>query len=454
MRYSQNILGLIGNTPLVRINKLTEATGIKATILGKLENLNPGYSVKDRIGVAMIDAAEQEGLLKPGGTIIEATSGNTGVGLALAAAVKGYHCVCVVTEKVSKEKRDYLKALGATVRGCPRDAKPGMPDHYVETAKQLERDTPNSIYMDQYNRPANPAIHYRTTGPEIWEDTDGRITHFVCGVGTGGTISGAGRFLKEKNPEIRIIAADPYGSVFKIFKETNRMPEGTSYEVEGTGQTDSIPGNADLTIIDEIVNVTDRESFDYSRLLSQHEGIFCGGSSGTNFAVAMKIAKTLGEDAVVVFIVADTGEHYLSKHHSDEWMKEKGYLESQKITAGLLCETKRRMTSQALIYVTPDETVAASRAKMDTNDVSQLPVIEDGKSVGSLREGRLLAKLLDNRDLLQSPVSDVMDVSFPVAQVNWTVDELIRELRRSPAVVVEEYKRIIGVITRHDVLPD
>jgi cystathionine beta-synthase len=451
MRYSQNILGLIGKTPLVKINHLTAAEGIKATVLAKMESLNPGYSVKDRIGIAMIEAAEQSGLLKPGGTVIEATSGNTGIGLALAAAVKGYRCIFVVTDKVSREKRDYLKSLGADIISCPRAANPGTPDHYVETAKRLRAETPNSFYPDQYNHPANPAAHYCTTGPEIWEDTDGQITHLVSGIGTGGTISGAGRFLKEKNPAIRIIGADPYGSVFKTYKETGRMTEGTSYEVEGIGQN-VIPGNADLKIIDEIINITDRESFDWSRQLSRGEGIFCGGSTGTNFAAALKIAKDLDEDGLVVFIVADTGEHYLSKHHSNEWMKEKRYLEPQKITAGLLCEGKGLRTSERLVYVTPTETVAETLAKMNDNDVSQLPVLEEGRSVGSLRESRLLTKLLDNRDLLQSPVGDLMDVSFPVAAAESSMKEITQELHRSPAVLVEEYKRIIGIITRHDVL--
>lgn len=451
MRYSQNILGLIGRTPLVKINRLTEAHGIKATVLAKMESLNPGYSVKDRIGISIIEAAEQEGLLKPGGTLIEATSGNTGVGLALAAAVKGYRCIFVVTDKVSAEKRSYLKALGADVVRCPRAANPGTPDHYVETAKRIAAETPNSFYPDQYNHPANPAAHYRTTGPEIWEDTDGRITHFVSGVGTGGTISGAGRFLKEKNPNVKIIGADPYGSVFKTFKETGRMTEGTPYDVEGIGQN-VIPGNADLKIIDEIINVTDRDSFEHSRQLSRVEGIFCGGSTGTNFAATLKAAKDLDESGIVVFIVCDTGEHYLSKHHSDEWMKEKLYLEPQKITAGLLCETKRLGPPENLVYVTPTETVAEALAKMNENDISQLPVLEEGRSVGSLRESRVLAKLLDDRDLLQSPIGGLMDESFPVIEVDASVNDVTRGLHRSPAVLVEEYKRIVGIITRHDVL--
>src|ERR1700704_4725492 len=264
MRFHDNVLGLIGHTPLVKLSRLTK--GIKATVLGKMENLNPGFSVKDRIGIAMIQAAEREGKLKPGGTIVEATSGNTGIGLALAAAVRGYQCIFVMTDKASAEKARYLRALGADVVITPVSAKPGTPDHYVSTARRIASETPNSFYPDQYSHPANPEAHYRTTGPELWEQTEGRITHFVSGIGTGGTISGTGRFLKEKNPDIKVIGADPYGSVFKTYKETSQMPEGTSYEVEGTGQTDVIPGNADLKIIDELVNITDRESFECSRL--------------------------------------------------------------------------------------------------------------------------------------------------------------------------------------------
>lgn len=451
MRYSQNILGLIGKTPLVKINRLTEAQGIKATVLAKMENLNPGYSVKDRIGISMVEAAENEGILKPGGTLIEATSGNTGIGMALAASVKGYRCIFIMTDKVSVEKIRFLKSLGCDVVICPAASKPGSPDHYVETAKRIAAETPNSFYPDQYNHPANPAAHYRTTGPELWEDTDGQITHFVSGIGTGGTISGTGRYLKEKNPNIKIIGADPYGSVFKTYKETGQMVEGTPYLVEGIGQN-VIPGNADLKIIDEIINVTDRESFEYSRQLSRVEGIFCGGSTGTNFAAALKVAKDLDENGLVVFIVCDTGEHYLTKHHSDEWMKEKLLLEPQKITAGLICETKTTKAPKTIIFVSPTETVAEAIAKMNENDISQIPVLEEGRSVGSLRESRLLAKLLDNRDLMNSPVGDVMGESLPVVDVDSSINDVTRELHNSPAVLVEEYKRIIGVITRHDVL--
>src|SRR5205085_12522694 len=328
MDYKENILELVGHTPLVKLNRLTQ--GIKATVLAKMESLNPGYSVKDRIGRAMIEAAEREGSLKPGGTIIEATSGNTGIGLALTAAVKGYRCIFVMTDKASIEKVRYLKALGADVVVVPASAKPGTPDHYVSTAQRIAHETPNSFYPNQYAHPANPEAHYRTTGPEIWEQTEGRITHFVSGIGTGGTISGTGRFLKEKNAGIHIIGADPYGSVFKTYKETGKTHEVTPYLVEGIGQ-EVIPENAHLKYVDEIINITDRESFEMSRQLGRVEGIFCGGSSGTNFAAALKIARPLDEQSLVVFIVCDTGEHYLTKHHSDEWLKEKRLLEPQRI---------------------------------------------------------------------------------------------------------------------------
>jgi cystathionine beta-synthase len=451
MKFYSDILGLIGNTPLVRINKLAKKHGIKAKILAKMESLNPGYSVKDRIGISMIEAAEKDGSLKPGGTIIEATSGNTGIGLALAAAVKGYKCIFVLTDKVSVEKNRYLKALGADIVVCPAAAKHGTPDHYVETAKRLSHEVPNSFYPDQYNHPANPSAHYLTTGPEIWNDTEGKITHFVSGVGTGGTISGTGRFLKEKNPNIKIIGADPYGSIFKAYKETGRFPEATPYLVEGIGQ--SLPvGNADMNVIDEIINITDRESFEFARQLGRVEGIFCGGSTGTNFAGALKVAKDLDENAVVVFIVCDTGEHYLSKFHSDEWLKEKLLLEPQRITAGLIAETKSNGAPQELIFVAPDEILGDALAKMNDNGVTQLPVLEEHRSVGSLKESHVLTKLLQDRELLSAKVSEVMEKSFPVLDVDASFNEIKMKLQKSPAVLIEDFKRITGIITRSDVL--
>ena len=417
MKFYNDIINLIGNTPLVKINHLAKKNGIKAQMFAKMENLNPGFSVKDRIGISMIEAAEREGVLKKGGTIVEATSGNTGIGLALAAAVKGYKCIFVLTEKASVEKSRYLKALGADVVVCPAAAKPGTPDHYVETARRIASETPNSFYPDQYNHPANPAAHYRTTGPEIWNDTDGKITHFVSSIGTGGTISGTGRYLKEKNPDIKIIGADPYGSVFKTYKESGRVPEATPYLVEGIGQALPV-GNADMKAIDEIINITDRESFEMARQLSRKEGIFCGGSTGTIFAAALRVAKNLDENGLVVFIVCDTGEHYLTKFHSDEWMKEKLLLEPQRITAGLINETKNSGAPHALVFVAPDETVGKALEMMNEIGVTQIPVLEDNRSVGSIRESRVLTKLLENRDLLEAKVADVMDESFPIVEMD------------------------------------
>lgn len=449
MKYYDNVLGLIGHTPLVKLNRLNK--GLKPLILAKMENLNPGFSVKDRIGISMIEAAESEGKLKPGGTIVEATSGNTGIGLAIAASVKGYKCIFVMTDKASVEKSRYLKALGADVVITPVSAKPGTPDHYVSTARRIAAETPNSFYPDQYSHPANPEAHYRTTGPELWEQTEGRITHFVSGIGTGGTISGTGRFLKEKNPDIRVIGADPFGSIYKTYKETGKIAETTPYLVEGIGQ-EVLPGNAHMEYVDEVMNISDRDSFETARLLSRVEGIFCGGSTGTNCAAALRVARDAGADAVIVFIVCDTGEHYLSKFHSDEWMKEKRLLEPQKMTAGLISETKNKQAPREIVSVGPNDLVSAALAKMNEMGLTQLPVLEDGKSVGSVRENHLLSKVFDERDLLTAPVSKLMDGSFPIVDPDDDVNVVTRKLRSNPAVLIEEYGRITGIITRHDVL--
>ena len=348
-------------------------------------------------------------------------------------------------------KDAYLKSLGADIVVCPSAAKHGTPDYYVETAKRIASETPNSFYPDQYNHPANPAAHYATTGPELWRDTDGKITHFVAGIGTGGTITGTGRFLKEMNPKVKIIGADPYGSIFKTYKESGRVPEATPYLVEGIGQ--SLPvGNADMKIVDEIINVTDRESFDLARQLSRQEGIFCGGSTGTNFAAALKVAKDLDENGLVVFIVCDTGEHYLTKFHSDEWMKEKLLLEPQRITAGLIAETKNGNSPSELIFISPDETVNAALALMSKNGVTQIPVIENNLSVGSLRESHVLANLLHDRELLNAKVRDIMDQSFPVVDVETSFAEIKAKLIKAPAVLIEDFKRITAIITRSDIL--
>jgi len=319
MKYYNNVLELIGNTPLVKLNNLTK--GFKSTVLAKMESYNPGGSVKDRIGKSMVERAEKEGLIKPGGTLVESTSGNTGIGLCLAAAVKGYKSIIVVTDKVSMEKRNYLKAFGAEVVVVPKNVPHDHPDYYMNKAQSIAKETPNSLYVGQYTNPANPMAHYLTTGPEIWEDTEGKITHFVAGLGTGGTITGTAKYLKEKNPNIKVIAADPIGSIGQKYLETGVIEEAQPYLVEGIG-LDIIPEIMDFKYIDEVVDVSDTDSINTCKELTRREGIFCGASTGTYAKVAIDKARNLDEKGLVVFIVCDTGERYLSKYHNDEWLKQ------------------------------------------------------------------------------------------------------------------------------------
>jgi len=449
MKVVNSILELFGKTPLVKLNHITK--DIKATVYAKMESMNPGASVKDRIGLAMIEDAEKRGLLKPGGTIIEATSGNTGIGLALTAAVKGYKCIFTMTEKVSVEKRRYLQALGADVVICPMTAKHDTPENYVSVAKRINNDTPNSLFMYQYNNPSNPDAHYHSTGPELWEQTHGKITHLVGSLGTGGTISGTGRFLKEKNPNIKIIAADPYGSIFKTYKESGVMTEGTPYLVEGIGQ-DMLPENVHFKYIDEIINVTDKDSFHLSRRLGREEGIMCGGSTGTNLAAALKVAKDLDENAVVVFIVCDTGERYLSKHHSDEWMREKRLLEKDKTTIGVVFQTKLTGGLPNMISATPGETIGEALARLEQYNVSQIPVLDENHSIGALTEADLMSMIIDDPATIDKKVSEVMGKPYPVIDESEDIKHGIQYLKESPAILVSQYGRLIGILTRYDVL--
>ena len=449
MQYKENILETIGNTPLVRINKITK--GLKPQIFAKLESFNPGGSVKDRIGISMLEDAEKQGIIKPGGTVIEATSGNTGIGLALACAVKGYKSIFVVTDKVSFERINYLKALGGDVIVTSNAVKHDSPDYYINIARKINKETPNSIFMYQYSNPANPEAHYRTTGPEIWQQTEGKITHFVSGIGTGGTISGVGRYLKEQNKNIQIVGADPYGSIFREYKETGKFSGSNPYLVEGIGQ-DCLPANVHFQYIDRIINVSDIDSFHYARLLSKEEGIFVGGSTGTTVKGMLELAKELDENAIIVFIVADTGERYLSKFHSEEWLREKRLLPTEVKVLRDISRAKRDSHHTELVYLSAKDKVKTAVEVLNSKGFSQIPVIENGESVGSLREARVMAKLLDNPGLLDANVEDIMAPGFPTLDEKTELQIVKQYLSESPAVLVTEYGRIIDIVTRYDVL--
>ncbi|MBS1562463.1 MAG: cysteine synthase [Bacteroidetes bacterium] len=450
MNVNNSVLDLVGNTPLVRLHKLN--AGIDATILLKMESANPGGSVKDRIGIAMLEAAERDGLIKPGDLIIEPTSGNTGIGLALAARLKGYQCLFVMTDKASSERVRYLKALGADVLIVSSAAKMSSPEYYWNTAHRLASELPNAHMLNQYDNPANPAIHERTTGPEIWADTNGSITHFVAGIGTGGTITGTSRFLKKMNPSIKVIAADPVGSSIKTFKETGRLVEALPYLIEGVGQ-ERIPGNLDLNVIDEIMNITDKDAFMTARALAREEGIFCGGSSGMNIAAALKVGALLPKEAVVVAIICDTGERYLTKHHNDEWLKEKSLLENDRFMVRDVLATKRNRGSlPSMISVVPEAMVQEALSLMSSYEVSDLPVIANEEFVGIVRENKLMSAVIEDRTNIERTVTDYMERPAPVMDAHDDVSAAITRLKDNPMVMVREFGRLVGVLTRHDVL--
>jgi cystathionine beta-synthase len=450
VEFKENILEQIGNTPLVKINKINK--GLKPQIFAKLESANPGGSVKDRIGYNMILAAEADGSLKPGGTIIEATSGNTGIGIALTAAVKGYKTIFVVTDKVSDEKINYLKAFGGEVIVVSNAVEPDHPEYYVTVAKKIQKETPNSIFAYQYSNPSNPEMHYRTTGPELWRQTEGKITHFVSSIGTGGTISGTGRYLKEKNPDIQVIAADPFGSIFKDYKETGTMPKGAPYLVEGIGQ-DCLPENVHFQYFDKVINVSDKDSFHYARMLTKEEGIFCGGSTGTIVKVALEISENLTENDIVVFIVCDTGERYLTKVHNLDWLKQHRMLDSDLKTLKDLSERKHVLGFNQLLYVNDTINVKEAIQLMSEKGFTQLPVFnENHESVGSIRENRLMKKIFEDSSKLDAKVCDLMEEAFPIFDSATEVIEIKEALKTNSAVLVIDKGRISDIITRYDLL--
>ena len=447
-----SVIETIGWTPLIRLNRITR--GIRTPVFGKAEFFNPGGSVKDRIGMPIIEAAERAGSLKPGGTIVEGTSGNTGVGLAIAAAIKGYRCIFTMPDKMSQEKVRLLKAFGAEVIVTPTAVPPDHPDNYVMMAKRIAGETPNAILANQFYNQANPDAHFATTGPELWEQTEGRITHFVAAAGTGGTVTGVGRFLKEQNPNVKIIAADPVGSILAEYwrsKGANKI-EATPYKIEGIGQ-DKVPGTLDMSVVDDYVTVGDREAFAMARRLTREEGLFVGGSSGLIAHVALNVARRVDDpDALVVTFLCDTGERYLSKLYNDEWMRENQMLEPDRATLGHLLETKDPTTA-AVVSVAPGATLRQALRLMQLHDVSQLPVMDGASCVGSVSEWALTGKSLENPKLLDATVSDVMDAPYPIVDAGQPVDSVIKLLSKSnPAVLVRSGAQVEGIVTRSDVL--
>ena len=447
--WHDNILQVIGNTPMVRLQRM--GRGLRPTLLAKLEYLNPGGSVKDRIGTAMLDAAEKSGLLKPGGTVIEGTSGNTGMGLALAAAIKGYQCIFTMPDKMSQEKINALRALGAEVIVTPTQVDHHDPRSYHSVALRLSKEIPNSYFPNQYENPANAFAHYATTGPEIWEQTEGKVTHVVIGVGTGGTITGVARYLKEKNPAIRIIGADPLGSIFAEMFRTGRRPQPEPYKVEGIGQ-DEKPANVDFSVIDEIHAVGDKDSFLKTRLLARTEGIFAGGSSGTAVHVAMKISEELDEKNIVVTIIPDSGTRYLSKIYNDNWMKENQFVEAQVyVRASEVVRDKVRRTDQ-LVSIPLGITVGDAVNLMRDHDISQVPVIEGGEVVGSMSETRILDILVANPQARMKPVAEYMERPFPVVSDDSSLADVAKRMDRDTSAILVRQPGGFDIITKSDLI--
>ncbi len=445
-----SVLPTIGWTPLIRLQRI--GAGLRTPIYGKAEYANPGGSVKDRIGLKIIEDAEQRGELKPGGVIVEGTSGNTGVGLALAAALKGYRCIFTMPDKMTQEKVRLLKAYGAEVVITPTAVPPDHPDNYVNKAKQIVKETPGAILANQFYNQVNPQAHYETTGPEIWTQTEGKVTHFVAGAGTGGTVSGTGKYLKEKNPAIKVIAGDPQGSLYTGYSKTKKLGDGYPYKVEGIGG-DKIPSTIWFDWVDEFRQVPDRDALTMARRLAREEGILVGGSAGLNVALALEIARELDDPAAcVVTILCDTGERYLSKVFDDAWMQENQLLEVPRITVEQLLQ-RRAANAPSLVSVAPAAPVRQALNLMSTWGVSQIPVLDNGQCVGGLTENILMTRALATPTLLDRPVREVMDNPFPVVEASTPTDRVGSMLtRESPAALVQKEGKLIGIVSRYDVL--
>ena len=453
LRPCDSVLDTIGWTPLIRLNRV--ARGIRTPIYGKADFFNPGGSVKDRIGMPIIEAAERSGALRAGGTIVEGTSGNTGVGLAIAAALKGYKCIFTMPDKMSQEKVRLLKAFGAEVIVTPTAVAPDHPDNYVMMAKRIAEETPNAILANQFYNQANTDAHYATTGPELWEQTEGRITHFVAAAGTGGTLTGVGRYLKEKNPRIKIISGDPQGSILaELWRSKGKHKiEGAPYKVEGIGQ-DKLPGTLDLSVIDDYRTVSDRDAFAMARRLTREEGLFVGGSAGLITHLALQVAREVDDpSALVVTFLCDTGERYLSKLYNDEWMRENQLLEPDRVTLGDLLAHKVATAPAAVVSAAPGQQVRQVLGLMRLHDVSLLPVLELGACVGSVTEYALTQRGLESSRFLDAVVGEVMDDPFPVVESSQAVESVQKVLSKAtPAVLVSDGGAISGIVTRSDML--
>ena len=450
-RICANILETIGDTPLVRINRLTRGL-VAADVLAKVETFNPGNSIKDRMALKMIEDAERDGRLKPGGTIIEGTSGNTGMGLAIAAVVKGYKCIFTTTDKQSKEKVDALRAFGADVIVCPTDVDPEDPRSYYSVSSRLERETPNAWKANQYDNPSNAQAHYEQTGPEIWEQTGGAVDHLVVGVGTGGTICGVGRYLKERKPSVKVWGIDTYGSVFKKYKETGVFDKNEIYPyiTEGIGE-DFLPQNVDFSVIDHFEKVTDRDAAIMTSRIAREEGIFAGNSAGAAMAGLLQLADRFAAGETVVVIFHDHGTRYLGKMYNPEWMREKGFVDKKGLTAKDLVAHRQKAR---LTTIDRHEPVALAANLMTEHAYSQLPVTADGRLVGSVSESHLFEQIVGNPELLKGPVEAIMEPAIPYADISTDVDALAGMLTdQSPAVLVRDFKSDeTYIITRWDVI--
>lgn len=444
-----NILETIGNTPLVKLNNITSS--IPATVLAKIETTNPGNSIKDRMAVKMIEDAEKSGVLKPGGTIIEGTSGNTGMGLAMAAIIKGYKCIFTTTDKQSKEKVDALRAFGAEVIVCPTNVDPEDPRSYYSVSSRLEREVPNSWKPNQYDNLSNTKAHYEQTGPEIWAQTEGKITHLVVGVGTGGTISGTGKYLKEQNPNIKIWGIDTYGSVFKKYKETGILDKNEIYPyiTEGIGE-DFLPQNVDFDVIDLFEKVTDKDAALMTRDIARKEGIFAGNSAGSAIAGLLQLKDKLKPEDVVVVIFHDHGSRYMGKMYNEDWLRERGFLKDEKLTARSILAKR---LNQEVVTLDCEKTITEAINVMKMLNISQLPITQQGMVIGKVTESNILEALLENPFLKSSPIKEIMTASLPFVDLNTSIDKISAMINKdNSAVLVEDEQGKFGIITQYDII--